>query len=240
MNQFSDEEKISYGESAWHGGGAPGGIPAPMDDISDSKDGKICALTRNLAKKNSRRQLGMLQGVSVEQFIKEDLDRTHTGMCSFTRICLEVDLSKWLLDQINLKFGNFQHSQPLDYENMTFRCRNYRNPSHLQASCPMNKKPKKRSGSDSSRGWGYLDPGLVDVATFKEEPYNSSTEDKAEESVEKERLDAVQDYHRIIVVSGAKRGHSLAKSYLDQESLSDNWMASENLGDLFLVITTGN
>ncbi|KAH9316960.1 hypothetical protein KI387_018729, partial [Taxus chinensis] len=45
-------------------------------------------------------------GNVLGKFIKEDMDRTHSGLCSFTQICVELDLSKGLPDRINLKFDN--------------------------------------------------------------------------------------------------------------------------------------
>ncbi|KAH9302924.1 hypothetical protein KI387_014507, partial [Taxus chinensis] len=78
------------------------------------------------------------------------------------------------------------------------------------------------------------------MATFKEEPCNSSSENKAEEKAEKEKSDTVHDPQGTMVVSGTKRGHSPAKSDSEQESLSENQMALTNLGDLSLAITTGN
>ncbi|KAH9320527.1 hypothetical protein KI387_015166 [Taxus chinensis] len=130
-------------------------------------------------------------GNALGRFIKEDLDRTHSGLCSFAQMCVEVDLSKGFPVRINLKFDNFRHSQPLDYENTTFQCRICRNSGHLQAMCPLNKKPTKKSGSTSSDGWGFVDPDLVDATSFKEE--KSESENKAAISAEKETMDIVQE-----------------------------------------------
>ncbi|KAH9306361.1 hypothetical protein KI387_010765, partial [Taxus chinensis] len=142
-------------------------------------------------------------------------------------MCVEIDLSKGLSDHINLKFGNFMHSQPLDCENTAFRCKNCRNSGHLQASCPMIKKPVKKNGSRLTKGWGSLDPELVEVATFKAEPCNAN-EDKVAERVESGKTENVQKSQGILVVNGTKRGFSPVKSDSDQESLSDNQMVSTN------------
>ncbi|KAH9318601.1 hypothetical protein KI387_020370, partial [Taxus chinensis] len=171
-------------------------------------------------------------------FLNKDIDRSHAGLCSFARICVEVDLSKGLPNRINLKFGNFLHSQPLDYENTAFRCRNCRNPGHLQASCPEIKKPVKKGGLRVTKGWGSLDLELVEVATFKAEPCNVNEEKKVEESVESGKTENDQGLQGMLAVSGTKRGLSPAKSNSDQESLSDNRLVSEN--PLQLAITDGN
>ncbi|KAH9295447.1 hypothetical protein KI387_039035, partial [Taxus chinensis] len=119
-------------------------------------------------------------GNALGKFLKEDLDRTDSGMCSYARMCVEIDLSKGLPDRINLKFGKFQHSQVLDYENTAFRCRICRNPGHLQASCPYNKNQKatKKNGSTSSSGWGTLNPELVSNTKFKDDLRDPNTDGK--------------------------------------------------------------
>lgn len=65
----------------------------------------------------------VLEGIGniLGRYIKTNLERPNKGIFTFSRICVEVDLSKGLLDHINLIHTNFHWKQPLDFENMTLR-----------------------------------------------------------------------------------------------------------------------
>ncbi|KAH9288642.1 hypothetical protein KI387_032759, partial [Taxus chinensis] len=181
-------------------------------------------------------------GNVLGKFIKEDMDRTHSGLCTYACICVEIDMSKGLPDRINLKFGNYQYSQALDYENTAFRCRFCTNLGHLQTSCPLNKKPQssKKGGAASSSGWGFPNLDLVDATFCKEKPSNSNTEDKTTEKMEKEKTDTEKENQGILVVGRTKRGHISDKSDSDQDSLPDNPTTSSNPSDLTLVVLSDN
>lgn len=75
-------------------------------------------------------------GNKLGKFKKMDLERTDKGIFTFAKICVEVDLSKWLPDHTILKHNNFQWSQILDYENTTFWCHVCFQIGHLHNSCP--------------------------------------------------------------------------------------------------------
>lgn len=65
-------------------------------------------------------------GNSLGKFLKVDEDRYSRGIYTFARICVEVDLSQGLPDQISLNYNNTEWLQPLHYENTAFRCRSCR------------------------------------------------------------------------------------------------------------------
>ncbi|KAH9329198.1 hypothetical protein KI387_001306, partial [Taxus chinensis] len=155
----------------------------------------------------------------------------------------EIDLSKGFSNCMNLKYGNFQYSQVLDYENTTFRCISCKNPGHLQALCPLSKNLKfvKKGGSTSSSGWGFLNPYLVSASSFKEEPSKSKTEDKEVETVGKEKMDTEKGMQENIVgVGETKIRHTSNKLDSDQDSLSDNLIVSANPSDPILVVSSDN
>ncbi|KAH9325649.1 hypothetical protein KI387_005827, partial [Taxus chinensis] len=176
-------------------------------------------------------------GNVLGKFIKEDMDRTHSGLCSFAQICIELDLSKGLPDRINLKFGNFQHTHVLDYENTAFRCRLCKNAGQIQASCPFNKnqKSEKENGSKSSNGWGSVNPDLVSASKFKDNPYNPYSDGK----MVTEKNDTEMGFQEENLVGGGiKRGHTSKSSDSDQDSVPSNLMVLVNPSDLALVISS--
>lgn len=80
----------------------------------------------------------VLEGIgnSIGKYIKTDLERIDERIYTFARICVEVDLSKGLPENIKLIYKQQKWLQVLDYENTAFRCRNCRQTGHLQSTCP--------------------------------------------------------------------------------------------------------
>ena len=74
-------------------------------------------------------------GDTLGRFLAIDNSRRDNGLYTYSRICAEIDISKGLPDQINLKIGDFHWTQTLDYENTTFRCRHCHQTGHLQKDC---------------------------------------------------------------------------------------------------------
>jgi hypothetical protein len=56
-------------------------------------------------------------GTLWESYIKTDIDRDTLGLSTYAHICVEIDLSKGLLNKLILKWENFRWTQVLDYEN---------------------------------------------------------------------------------------------------------------------------
>jgi len=78
----------------------------------------------------------VLEGIgnNIGKYIKTDLERTDERIYTFARICVEVDLSKGLSENIRLVYKQQNWLQGLDYENIAFRCRNCRLTGHLQST----------------------------------------------------------------------------------------------------------
>lgn len=92
-------------------------------------------------------------GNTLGKFLKVDNDRLSKDIYTFSRICVEVDLSQGLPDHFLLLHNEKQWAQPLDYENTAFRYRICRQTGHLQSICPQNKKNKKRRQPPKPKGW---------------------------------------------------------------------------------------
>ena len=75
-------------------------------------------------------------GNTLGEFIKV-LEQTKVQRyTSFARICVYMDLSKELSKVISLNWEDEEWIQPIDYEQLPFRCRHYHEYSHLWRNCP--------------------------------------------------------------------------------------------------------
>ena len=94
-------------------------------------------------------------GNSIGRYVKTNMERIEVRIYTFSRICVEVDLSKGLPENIMLIYQQQKCLQPLDYENTTFRCRNSRMIGHIQNTCPEAKKAnsKKKQKGKQRKGW---------------------------------------------------------------------------------------
>jgi len=93
----------------------------------------------------------VLEGINnlLGRYIKLDTKRVEERIFTFAKICVEVDLSKGLLDHILLTHKNQYWTQSLDFENTAFWCRICWQTGHLQNTCPEAKKEprsKKKPG----------------------------------------------------------------------------------------------
>lgn len=55
-------------------------------------------------------------GDTLGRYLATDTSRREKGLYTYGRLCVEIDISKGLPDQINLKIGDFHWTQTLDYE----------------------------------------------------------------------------------------------------------------------------
>jgi len=102
-------------------------------------------------------------GNTLGRFLATDTSRGEKCIYTFARICAEIDMSKGLPDQINLKIGDFHWTQSLDYENTAFRCRNCHHTGHLQSSYPLMPAQKKKANpKPKSKSWKPHDPPPMD------------------------------------------------------------------------------
>lgn len=93
----------------------------------------------------------------IGNYIKTDTKCREERVYTFSRICVEVDLSKGLPECIPLTHKQQKWTQHFDYENTAFRCRICRNTGHLQNTCPEAKRDnrtKKKTGR-ATKGWQY-------------------------------------------------------------------------------------
>ena len=90
---------------------------------------------------------------TLGRYLFVDSSQNENGLYTYGRFCAEIDISRGLPDQINLKYGDFHWTQTLDYENTAFRCRHCHQTGHLQSSCPQyldkKKNPKRNPKSKS-------------------------------------------------------------------------------------------
>lgn len=99
-------------------------------------------------------------GDTLGSFIHGDSWQVSKGLYSYARVCVELDLSKGLPEQINLKINDFVWIQTLDYENTAFRCRHCHQSGNLQNTCPSRpaKKNKANDSKPKSKRWAPCSP----------------------------------------------------------------------------------
>lgn len=114
------------------------------------------------------------------------MERIDERISTFARICVEVDLSKGLPDNIRLIYKQQIWLQSLDYENTAFRCRLCRQTGHLQSTCPEAKKvnSKRKQKGKQKKGWFFSPPVSDDEESEAEE--EDTTTEKAEAPQETE------------------------------------------------------
>lgn len=91
---------------------------------------------------------------SVGCFIKVDMDRLEKGIVMFARICVEVNRTSVLPNNIFLQWNGLTFMWLLDYENTPLCCRLCQQPSNLQNVYPFSKGCSPPSTSKNKpRGW---------------------------------------------------------------------------------------
>lgn len=120
-------------------------------------------------------------GNNLGKFIKPDHSRFGQSLFSYTRICIEADLSKGLPDKIILKHGIQKYIQTLDYENTAFRCRICHQTGHLQESCPQDKKAQKKTKEQPAKPKHWrIHETIYDEEEDQEEQENTKQKKKSE------------------------------------------------------------
>ncbi|KAH9314597.1 hypothetical protein KI387_023224, partial [Taxus chinensis] len=91
------------------------------------------------------------ESYSLIRFIKMDEKRSKKRLYTYTRICVEVDLSKGLYDKMELIFEDFKWVHVLDYANNVFRCRLCRQTGYLHDACPQQHPMARNKKSPSTK-----------------------------------------------------------------------------------------
>ena len=82
-------------------------------------------------------------GNKLEHFVKAS-EATKKGIyTSFARICVEMDLSRALPNEVILEVFDEEWVQIVDYEHIPFRCCKCHEHGHLFKYCPLSKIEKK-------------------------------------------------------------------------------------------------
>ena len=86
-------------------------------------------------------------GNKLGRFVRASKATRKEKYTSFTRICVEMDLSRALLDEVILEVFDEEWVQTVNYEHIPFRCRRFHEHGHLFRDCPLNKIENKRKSS---------------------------------------------------------------------------------------------
>jgi len=98
-------------------------------------------------------------GNKLGHFLKIS-EATLRGKCtSYARICVEMDLSGGLLDEVILEVYEDEWVQIVDYGHIRFRCRKIHEHGHLFRDCPLNKREEHISTSNGKDHTGFTKVG---------------------------------------------------------------------------------
>lgn len=94
-------------------------------------------------------------GNKLGNFIKVAEETKTRRYTSYAKICVQMHLTKALVDSVSLYHDDFEWNQPLDYEHIPFRCQKCHEHGHLFRDCPMNSqnKPQDKEANKDSEGF---------------------------------------------------------------------------------------
>ena len=78
---------------------------------------------------------------------------------SYAHICVEMDLSGALPDEVILEVYDKEWVQMVDYEHIPFRCHKCHEHGHLSRDCPLNKREKHLNTSKGKDQTGFTKVG---------------------------------------------------------------------------------
>jgi len=82
-------------------------------------------------------------GNKLGRFVKASEATRRGKYTSFARICVEMDLSRALPDEVFLEVFDEEWVKIVDYEHIPFRCRKCHEHGHLFRDCPLSKEDNK-------------------------------------------------------------------------------------------------
>ena len=196
-------------------------------------------------------EIGNLLG----KFIKSDTDRNEQGLFTYSRICVEIDLSKGLPDRVQLIYEKHKWIQALDYENTAFKCRFCHLKGHLQDSCPLAKRfPKKKQGTTTKgKTWqaDYAPSTDEDSEGEESEPEGHQKDEVNEETVPNaETVEACHSESKNAgketiteniqqmdsSLTGSKRAHESENSDSDKDKMSAQPEVEQASKELIVVV----
>ena len=115
-------------------------------------------------------------GNGLSKFLCRSPD-SKPARSTFARICVEMDFSKGFPAEIILQGKDYSRTQILDYENLSFKCRNCFEMGHLAHSYGKSSRKKRSSKSQRPTWWTGA-------------PVESRSESKAQEAAEEVEAEA--------------------------------------------------
>lgn len=109
-------------------------------------------------------------GNKLGHFIKISEATLRGKYTSFARICVKMDLSGALLDEVILEVYDEEWVQPVDYEHIPFRCRKCHEHGHLFRDCPLNKREENQKTNKGKDPKGFTKVGGRGKRRRKEDP----------------------------------------------------------------------
>jgi len=99
-------------------------------------------------------------GDSLIKLIKISKETLQGRYKAYTKICVEMDVSGTLPEAFKLQFRDEFLLQPMDYENIPFRCRRCHEHGHLIREFPLRKVEEQNKEIDWKDAKGFVRPTL--------------------------------------------------------------------------------
>jgi hypothetical protein len=156
-------------------------------------------------------------GNGLDKFLCKSPD-SKPARSTFARICVEMDFSKGFPAEIILQGKDYSRTQKLDYENLSFRCRNCFETGHLARNCG---KPPGKKRSSKPTWWmkASKEPRSKSKTLEAEEEAEAKAEIKSPAKGEAEEAEVEAE-----IKSPAKgEAEDTPKSPTQQETLTPSW-----------------
>jgi hypothetical protein len=109
-------------------------------------------------------------GNKLGKYVKTSEATLKGRYTSYSRICIEMDVSGALPESISLEFRNEEWIQSIDYEQISFQCKRCHEHGHLLRECPLNKKKQEPKNTKQQQD----EDGFVKQITKAEETKDKS------------------------------------------------------------------
>jgi len=117
-------------------------------------------------------------GNKLGHFLKISKATLRGKYTSYARICVEMDLSGALPDEVILEVYDEERVQAVDYEHIPFRCHKCHEHGHLSRDCPLNRREENLNTNKGNDQTGFTKVGGKGKGGGRKTQKNTSVNEK--------------------------------------------------------------